>query len=355
MVSKAIARFTRISPRKARVIVNLVRGRQAGEALQLLEFTQKAAAPVLKKLIESAVANATHAEPGRRRRRALRRDGLRRQGPEQAHAPLAPPRDGSRDPGSEGPQPHHRHPRRALGKRASSHGSESPPVRLPPRRHQDVELEVVRGQELREVAPRGHPHQARGQGVPHEREHRGRRDRARRQQVQGHRLHGAARHGHRQGRQGHRDAEDRQPRRRPPRARPLFPGVQSFTENEVFIDVQEVRKAETAAQLVAENIATQLERRVAFRRAMKKAAHDGDEVRRQGHPHPLLGPPRRQRDEPRRDLPRGARSAPHAARRHRVRPRRGPHQVRDHRRQGVDLQGRGAPAPQPPPARIAGA
>jgi len=36
-------------------------------------------------------------------------------------------------------------------------------------------------------------------------------------------------------------------------------------------DIQEVRKAETNAQLVAENIATQLERRVAFRRAMKKA------------------------------------------------------------------------------------
>ncbi len=50
-----------------------------------------------------------------------------------------------------------------------------------------------------------------------------------------------------------------------------FPGVQSFTPNEVFIDVQEVRKAETNAQLVAENIATQLERRIAFRRAMKKA------------------------------------------------------------------------------------
>lgn len=50
-----------------------------------------------------------------------------------------------------------------------------------------------------------------------------------------------------------------------------FPGVQSFTKNEVFIDVQEVRKAETNAQLVAENIATQLERRIAFRRAMKKS------------------------------------------------------------------------------------
>lgn len=47
--------------------------------------------------------------------------------------------------------------------------------------------------------------------------------------------------------------------------------VQKLTENEVFIEIQEVRKAETNAQLVAENIATQLERRVAFRRAMKKA------------------------------------------------------------------------------------
>jgi small subunit ribosomal protein S3 len=47
--------------------------------------------------------------------------------------------------------------------------------------------------------------------------------------------------------------------------------VQALTENEVFLNIQEVRKAETNAQLVAENIATQLERRVAFRRAMKKA------------------------------------------------------------------------------------
>jgi small subunit ribosomal protein S3 len=47
--------------------------------------------------------------------------------------------------------------------------------------------------------------------------------------------------------------------------------VQALTDNEVFLNIQEVRKAETNAQLVAENIATQLERRVAFRRAMKKA------------------------------------------------------------------------------------
>jgi small subunit ribosomal protein S3 len=47
--------------------------------------------------------------------------------------------------------------------------------------------------------------------------------------------------------------------------------VQHLTENDVFLDIQEVRKAEVNAQLVAENIATQLERRIAFRRAMKKA------------------------------------------------------------------------------------
>ncbi len=47
--------------------------------------------------------------------------------------------------------------------------------------------------------------------------------------------------------------------------------LQSVKDNELFIDIQEIRKAETNAQLVAENIATQLERRVAFRRAMKKS------------------------------------------------------------------------------------
>jgi len=44
-----------------------------------------------------------------------------------------------------------------------------------------------------------------------------------------------------------------------------------LTAGEVFINIKEIRKAELDAQLVAENIALQLERRVAFRRAMKKA------------------------------------------------------------------------------------
>lgn len=47
--------------------------------------------------------------------------------------------------------------------------------------------------------------------------------------------------------------------------------LQKFTDDEVFLNVVEVRKAEVDAQLVAENIAQQLEKRVSFRRAMKKA------------------------------------------------------------------------------------
>ncbi len=49
--------------------------------------------------------------------------------------------------------------------------------------------------------------------------------------------------------------------------------LEAIIQREVIIDIQEVRKPETEAQLVAENVAQQLERRVAFRRAMKKAVN----------------------------------------------------------------------------------
>jgi small subunit ribosomal protein S3 len=47
--------------------------------------------------------------------------------------------------------------------------------------------------------------------------------------------------------------------------------VQKLSSKEVFVNINEVRRAEADAQLIAENIASQLERRVAFRRAMKKS------------------------------------------------------------------------------------
>lgn len=55
---KAIARHIQISPQKVRLVVDVVRGKDAGEALDILRFMpQKAAEPVYK-LIQSAVANA---------------------------------------------------------------------------------------------------------------------------------------------------------------------------------------------------------------------------------------------------------------------------------------------------------
>jgi len=51
----------------------------------------------------------------------------------------------------------------------------------------------------------------------------------------------------------------------------LKKALQSLSSHEVFVNIHEVRKAEIDAKLVAENVALQLERRVSFRRAMKKA------------------------------------------------------------------------------------
>ncbi len=54
----ATARYVRISPRKVQVVIDLVRGKKVGEALSILEYTPKAAAEPVKKLIKSAMANA---------------------------------------------------------------------------------------------------------------------------------------------------------------------------------------------------------------------------------------------------------------------------------------------------------
>ncbi len=55
---KARLRYLRMAPRKARLVVDLVRGKPVEEALTILSFTRKRAAKPVKDLIESAVANA---------------------------------------------------------------------------------------------------------------------------------------------------------------------------------------------------------------------------------------------------------------------------------------------------------
>lgn len=60
MQAKAVVRTVRIAPRKARLVVDLIRGKQVGEAIAILKHTPKAASPVVEKLLKSAVANAEH-------------------------------------------------------------------------------------------------------------------------------------------------------------------------------------------------------------------------------------------------------------------------------------------------------
>jgi len=58
MEAKATKKYARISVRKARVVVDLVRGRQVAEALDLLKFTRKSGASIVSTLISSAIASA---------------------------------------------------------------------------------------------------------------------------------------------------------------------------------------------------------------------------------------------------------------------------------------------------------
>lgn len=58
MEARAVIRFARMSPQKARLVADLVRGKKVGDALNLLRFTNKKPARIVEKLIASAKANA---------------------------------------------------------------------------------------------------------------------------------------------------------------------------------------------------------------------------------------------------------------------------------------------------------
>ena len=55
---RAVARYIRISPRKVQVVIDLIRGKKVDDALAILMYTPKSAAPVVEKLLNSAIANA---------------------------------------------------------------------------------------------------------------------------------------------------------------------------------------------------------------------------------------------------------------------------------------------------------
>ena len=58
MEAKAIAKNVRIAPRKARVVMDIIRGKSVADAFAILKFTPKVGAEIIEKVLKSAVANA---------------------------------------------------------------------------------------------------------------------------------------------------------------------------------------------------------------------------------------------------------------------------------------------------------
>ena len=60
---QAVAKYVRISPRKARLVVDHIRGRSVPEARTVLAFSERAAAREISKVLRSAIANASPPSP----------------------------------------------------------------------------------------------------------------------------------------------------------------------------------------------------------------------------------------------------------------------------------------------------
>jgi large subunit ribosomal protein L22 len=58
MEARAVARYIRMSPRKARLLIDAIRGKDVSEALQIVQLSSKKAARPIRKTLESAIANA---------------------------------------------------------------------------------------------------------------------------------------------------------------------------------------------------------------------------------------------------------------------------------------------------------
>ncbi|MDU2065025.1 MAG: 50S ribosomal protein L22 [Sporomusaceae bacterium] len=60
MEAKAVAKHIRIAPRKVRIVIDLIRGKNVGEAFAILKHVPKVGSEVIEKVLKSAVANAEH-------------------------------------------------------------------------------------------------------------------------------------------------------------------------------------------------------------------------------------------------------------------------------------------------------
>ena len=235
---------------KARLVVDLIRGQQAGKAITILRATNKRIAPMVEKVLRSAIANAENKNNDVDVDQLFVTEAYVNEGPRMKRIRPAPMGRAYRY------QRRMSHIVVAVSEKELTDGSESTSVRISAGRHQDVAVALVRQAGLRQApdgryrAEGGLASRLKSAGVSSIEVDR-----------PGNKLRitiRTSRPGIVIGRKG---AEIEK----------LKQDLAKKTKREVFIDIQEVHKPELDAQLVAESIALQLEKRVAFRRAMRKA------------------------------------------------------------------------------------
>ena len=64
MEARATAKFIRVTPQKARLVIDLIRGKNAGQAINILRFTKKRVSGQVEKVLRSAIANAEQKSEG---------------------------------------------------------------------------------------------------------------------------------------------------------------------------------------------------------------------------------------------------------------------------------------------------
>ena len=142
MEAKASARYVRVTPMKARRVVNLIRGKQAEEALAILKFAPQAASEPVYKIVASAMANARQKANQEgvafREEELFYQRSIRGRGPDHEAHPA--PRSGSCIPHQQAHQPHYRgrcYPRKGG---EPLNGPENSPERFPTGHHHRTRL-----------------------------------------------------------------------------------------------------------------------------------------------------------------------------------------------------------------------
>lgn len=113
--------------------------------------------------------------------------------------------------------------------------------------------------------------------------------------------------------------------------------IEAFAGKPASVNVIEIKQPDLNAQLVAENISAQLEKRIAFRRAMKQAIGRAIKLNAKGIKIMVSGRLGGAEIAQKRALPRGHYPAPDPQSRYRLRLLRGEYDLRQDRRQGLDL------------------